>query len=159
MQILNIIYIDKQILNTIVLSRSFGFRKLGRPLSRLRIYQQQILQRSPAKGVFWVWHWTASSAKAPVLPLWEVWRYPFFAITPRSTLTRSGSPCLCPIYGLNRSVGKLFILDRNDWYHITVQTNYHHQIELLMLYRNTWNHLNVCKLFVVSYLKLIKVYY
>ena len=39
--------------------------------------------------------------------------YPFFAITPRSTLTWSGSTYKFPIYGSNRSAKKLFIFGRN----------------------------------------------
>ena len=61
--------------------------------------------------------------------------YSFVAITPRSTLTQSGSTCF--IYWSNRSVWKLLVLDWNTWYHITVQTNYyyyyyhHHQIGII----------------------------
>ena len=39
-------------------------------------------------------------------------------ITHRSTFIQNGSTCLVPICGLNRSIWKLFRLDRNIGYHI-----------------------------------------
>ena len=43
-----------------------------------------------SKKLSWVWHYTASAGEAPVLELREL-KYPFIAITPRSTLTWSSS--------------------------------------------------------------------
>ena len=60
-----------------------------------------------------VWHYTASEVEVPALGSLE---YSFIAITPRSTLTQSGSTCWGFIYGSNSSVWKLFVLDRNTWY-------------------------------------------
>ena len=51
----------------------------------------------------------------------ECVKYLFIVITPRSTLTFSGSTCKGPIYGSNKSVWKLLVLDRNSWYNITEQ--------------------------------------
>ena len=54
---------------------------------------------------------------------------------------------MCKLFALDRNtwyhitVCKLFALGRNTWYHITV-------CKLFALDRNTWYHITVCKLFV-----------
>ena len=45
--------------------------------------------------------------------LWGVWIHILIEITPKSTLTLSGSMYQCPIYGLNRFIWKLLMLDKN----------------------------------------------
>ena len=54
------------------------------------------------------------NSEASILGIME---YSFIAITPMSTLTQSGSTCKSSIYGLNRSVLKLLVLDKNTWNH------------------------------------------
>ena len=61
------------------------------------------------------------------LQFWSFVQYPFIAITPRPTLTQSGSTCKSPINGSNRTN------------HFTVCK----QISDFKL--NCWNHLTVCK--------------
>ena len=63
------------------------------------------------------WCWGSNSGDL------ENGKYPFFAIPPRSTLTQSGSACSSPICGSNRFICKLFVLDRNTCYHITMSNN------------------------------------
>ena len=46
--------------------------------------------------------------------------YSFNVITLRSTLARSVSTCLGPIYGSNRFACNLFVLDIKTWYHTTM---------------------------------------
>ena len=77
--------------------------------------------------------------------------YPFIAITPRSTLTECSSTCWDPINRSNRSVSKIFILDKNTWYHITVQID-----GLVSLFY--W-HINLCRLFNASCLEEQLWYY
>ena len=50
-----------------------------------------------------------------------------------STLTWNGSSCWSPINRLNRSVWKLFVLDRNTWNHITMCKSF-------ILKIVTWSH-------------------
>ena len=47
--------------------------------------------------------------------------FPFIAITPRSTLTQTGSSiCLFSNNVSDRNVWKSLVLDENTWYHIIV---------------------------------------
>ena len=93
----------------------------------LRIHWVYSLLRGKTtlKMISWVLHQPVSSGKAPVLKeypssgggiifllLQKIWSA-FF--NPSSTLT--WSDCTC--WGSSKSVWKLFILDRNTWYHIT----------------------------------------
>ena len=55
-----------------------------------------------------------------ILEIWSVWSHCFIAITSRSTLSRSVCNGPSPIYEPNRSVCKLFVLDKNTWYNNTV---------------------------------------
>ena len=59
-----------------------------------------------------IWQWGSSSGVMASL------EYSFIVLTLRSFLTRSGSACQDPIY---KFVWKLFVLDINTWYHITVR--------------------------------------
>ena len=68
--------------------------------------------------------------------LWIV-QLSFIAITPRSTMTRSGSTCLDPIYESNRFVWKIFVLDSNTWNHMTERKS-------LVLDKNCWKHITLC---------------
>ena len=61
---------------------------------------------------------TTSGGGVSVLELWGMWSHYFITITPGPTVTQSRSPS---IYGLNRSVWKLSLLDRNTWNHIAAQ--------------------------------------
>ena len=58
-----------------------------------------------------------------------------------TNLIRIDRCCQIPIYGQNRSIGKLVVLESDAWSFITVQTNHCFKIELLMLDKNTWNHI------------------
>ena len=62
--------------------------------------------------------------------------------TARSTLTQSG-----PIYGSNKSVWELSILDRNTWNYITVQIIY---------IKNSYLKLIFLQMVIFSYLKIAK---
>ena len=70
--------------------------------------------------VFWIWHLIAFGDEAPVLELWVIWSHLFVAITPRSTLTQTGSNGSGLMYIFNRSVWKLSVLDKNTKNHINV---------------------------------------
>ena len=96
--------------------------------------------------------------------------YIFIAFAPRSTFSWSRSAC----YGLNWSVWKWFLSDRNTWNHIIVnklfvldkntwyinlyklfvldKNTWYHKTEykLFVLDRNNWYHIAVCKLFVLD---------
>ena len=77
---------------------------------------------------FRVWHWSTSDGEAPVLDLGRVWSQIFITITPRSTLTWNDNTRKSSIFGSNRSVWKLFVLDNNTWNGITVQkSDYYHK--------------------------------
>ena len=65
-----------------------------------------------------VWWWGSSSEDL------ESVEYSFIAMTPSSSLTRNDRIYCGPIYVLNRTVLKSFVLDRNTWYHITVNYLY-----------------------------------
>ena len=72
------------------------------------------------------------------------------AITSRSDLSRNSSTCLCPIYLSNRSVYKLLLLDRNTWNHISANKE---MIIIKKEYLKTFNYVEIihCK---NSYMKL-----
>ena len=58
-----------------------------------------------------------SDDEAPViLEVWGGGKYPFIAITPRSTLTRRGSIVQGPLFGSNRTVRHLNWEQTNDLY-------------------------------------------
>ena len=86
-----------------------------------------------------IWWWGSSSV---VLLSVE---HLFIGIIPRFTLTRSGSICLDPVYESNRSIWKLFVLDRNTWFHITEC-----KIELRMV---PWRYNSLLKIIIISYMK------
>ena len=79
-------------------------------------------------------------------------KYNFIAITQWLTLTRSGSTCQCSIDGSNRS---LYLIEIREVIYKCAQTNDYHWIELLMLDRNTWNHLTECTLFLFDRFGLV----
>ena len=65
--------------------------------------------------------------------------FPFIAITPRSTLTRSSSACEGPISVSNRSVQKLFIFDRP----VCKQTNKQKHLKKSLLRNNSTKYVNM----------------
>ena len=73
----------------------------------------------------WIWWWGFSSGD-----LGNV-EYSFIAITPSSTLTQSVHAYYGLVYGSNRSVWKLLILDKNTW-NCTAMCK-------LVLDRNAWS--------------------
>ena len=88
-----------------------------------------------------------------------IWSHNFVAITPSSTWIWSGwtwkiyrpnrwtwiwSGCTWKNFWSNRSVGKLFVIDRNTWNNINV-------CKVFVFHRNTWNNIIVCKLFVFDW--------
>ena len=55
-----------------------------------------------------------------ILQFWRVWGHSFIGITLRFTLTQSDSTYKGPICGSNTSAWKILVLDRNTWNHIIV---------------------------------------
>ena len=61
-----------------------------------------------------------SDCETPVLELCGVWNHYFVAITPRFTVTRSGSSCLGPIYMPNKCLKITSILSEKLLEAITI---------------------------------------
>ena len=81
----------------------------------------------------------------------QFWRFGecwvFIVITHRSTQTQNGSICLAPINVSNRSFRKLLELDGNNWNHITV-------CKLFVLRILNWSN-NCLQRIIIYYLRLI----
>ena len=65
-----------------------------------------------------IWWWGSSSEDL------ESVEYHFVVIIPSSTLTGNGGTYSGPIDGSNRSLKKLFVLNWNTWYHVTLSYLY-----------------------------------
>ena len=99
-----------------------------------------------------------SDGEVPVmLELWEMQKYPFIAIAPRSTPSRSGSTWESPIYGSNRTVWHLNWVQTNNfcWTEVleielfdcltACKEMNDILIDFFVIHSNTWKHLSVCK--------------
>ena len=103
---------------------------------------------------YWIQIWPAFRGVLAMIPIYNQWwgfcsgtlgsaDYLFTAITPMSTLTQSGSTYLAPIYWLDKSAGKLFALDRNNWYHTSA----------CKFFVVTWSYNCLLRIIIIIYLK------
>ena len=70
------------------------------------------------------------------MKLWKVWHPSLLSFLPCALWLRGGSAVFGPIYELNWSVWKL----------------------LLLLYRNTWNHITFQKHMIINYLQFLRLF-
>ena len=79
-------------------------------------YSRHFLSGSILGMTNYIWWWDISS--------WYMCPTSLLAITPMSTLTWSDSTHYGPNYRSNRSIWKLFFLDKNTWYHLPMSKNW-----------------------------------
>ena len=103
---------------------TFDYGRQQQPNLSARLIIRYTLQRSktlspPPKGMSWVWQLTASDGEAPFLKIWRVWSSYSLPLLPGTLWIVVVVSLKVPWMG-EIDLFKLFVLDRNTWYPITV---------------------------------------
>ena len=100
------------------------YHPFGRVQNMLTVSSAEMLKDPPPKKksgwMFWAWYKTAFSSEASVLELWGFWGTLSLPLFPHLLQLDMIVLLEDSIYRSSRSVWKLLVLDRNVWNHITV---------------------------------------